>query len=498
MRTKSGTALHEAALCGKVEVVRTLLEHGVNTAIRDSHNYTVMDLLSQFNTAQASQEIMGILKRHKKGLTIVDSDGESISHPFPPLPSTDSDIGSPYENVRPSSKNARSSTTDPSPGTSPQRWDLRHARPPEGFEDRRVSGVSGISMRNTKPYQSLPLKKRDSSDLSPLDGITFKFKEQFSLRKSSTTSTDTYHTACECRNSDSSRESDNSLYQIPCVPKQFMDTSVHSEDLNYLCTSRESDQISLSSTASSSGYPRRPDSGGVPLYIPMNNVRGGHSPSSNKVSPTPPKKPPRRNLSVSPTHLQPMSMSVDGVTNSAYEYLFLAHSGTRSQGNLNDVEHDARRERLSHGRSMDQYVEMNVFNIALDEDEERPKELHRGKSEDLDCRKKYEPVAITSMYENMIIKQQNPRRKLRRNPEVYEEYDFTKKEEPVASSSAPETTFVSSAFIMIGDEESKNCNYPMSPTHYKQPPTPDHPPPSALQAESLIYEKIRPLSQVSL
>nr|XP_015834887.1 PREDICTED: ankyrin repeat and sterile alpha motif domain-containing protein 1B isoform X1 [Tribolium castaneum] len=495
MRTKSGTALHEAALCGKVEVVRTLLEHGVNTAIRDSHNYTVMDLLSQFNTAQASQEIMGILKRHKKGLTIVDSDGESISHPFPPLPSTDSDIGSPYENVRPSSKNARSSTTDPSPGTSPQRWDLRHARPPEGFEDRRVSGVSGISMRNTKPYQSLPLKKRDSSDLSPLDGITFKFKEQFSLRKSSTTSTDTYHTACECRNSDSSRESDNSLYQIPCVPKQFMDTSVHSEDLNYLCTSRESDQISLSSTASSSGYPRRPDSGGVPLYIPMNNVRGGHSPSSNKVSPTPPKKPPRRNLSVSPTHLQPMSMSVDGVTNSAYEYLFLAHSGTRSQGNLNDVEHDARRERLSHGRSMDQYVEMNVFNIALDEDEERPKELHRGKSEDLDCRKKYEPVAITSMYENMIIKQQNPRRKLRRNPEVYEEYDFTKKEEPVASSSAPETTFVSSAFIMIGDEESKNCNYPMSPTHYKQPPTPDHPPPSALQAESLIYEKIRPLSQ---
>ncbi|XP_063913251.1 ankyrin repeat and SAM domain-containing protein 1A isoform X2 [Zophobas morio] len=509
MRTKSGTALHEAALCGKVEVVRTLLEHGVNTAIRDSHNYTVMDLLSQFNTAQASQEIMGILKRHKRGITIVDSDGESISHPFPTLPNTDSDIGSPYENVRPSSKNARSTTTDPSPGTSPQRWDYqRHARPPEGFEDRRVSGVSGISMRNSKLYQSLPTKKRtskasrSSSDISPLDGITFSFSEQLSLRKHSTTSTDSFYTACECvgdeRHSNSSRESDNSLYQIPCVPKAFMDSSVHSEDLNYLCTSRESDQISLSSTASSSGYPRRPDSGGVPLYIPMNNVKGGHSPSSNsKVSPTPPKKPPRRNLSVSPTHLQPMSMSVDGVSNNAYEYLFLAHSGTRSQGNLSDVEHENRRERLMHGRSIDQYVEMNVFNIALDEDEERPKELHRGKSEDLDCRKRPEPVAITSMYENMIIKQQNPRRKLRRNPEVYEEYDFRKKEEPIASCSAPEPTFVSSAFIMVsGDDETKsNCNYPISPTHYKQPPTPDHPPPSALQAETLIYEKIRPLSQ---
>ncbi|XP_028127770.2 ankyrin repeat and SAM domain-containing protein 1A-like isoform X3 [Diabrotica virgifera virgifera] len=457
MRTKAGTALHEAALYGKVEVVRTLLEHGVNTSIRDSNNHTVMDLLSQFNTAQASQEIMHILKRHKRGLPLVDSDGESVSHPFPTVPNTDSDLGSPYENVRPSSKNARSITTDPSPGTSPQRWGdflQRHARPPEAFDDRRVSGVSGISM-----------------------------------------------------------ESDNSLYQIPCVPKQFMDSIQHSEDFNYLSASRESDQISVSSTASSCGYyPKRPDSGGIPLYIPMNNPKGGHSPgSNNKVSPTPPKKPPRRNISISPTHIQPMSMSVDGVSNSAYEYLFLAHSGTRSQGNLNDFDKENRRERLSHGRSMDQYVEMNVFNIALEDEPERPRsELQRGKSEDLDSRKKHEPIAITSMYENMIIKQQNPRRKLRRHPEVYEEYDFRRKhEEPIASSSAPETTFVSSAFIMISDENTgsssnstksekkmlRTDHFPLSPTHYNQPPTPDHPPPSAMQAESIIYEKIRPLSQ---
>lgn len=232
------------------------------------------------------------------------------------------------------------------------------------------------------------------------------------------------------------------------------------------------------------------------------------------LQPTPPKKPPRRNISVSPTHNQTMSMSVDGVSNSAYEYLCLAHSGTRSQGNLTDYDTEHRRDRLSHGRSMDQYVEMNVFNIALDEDEERPKELHRGKSEDLDSRKRPEPIAITSMYENVIIKQQNPRRKLRRNPDVYEEYDFKRKEEPATCSSAPETTFVSSAYIMINDSESEKQhkklketkqpnskiidNYPLSPTHYKQPPTPDHPPPNAVQAENLIHDKIRPLSQVSL
>ncbi|ENN82934.1 hypothetical protein YQE_00703, partial [Dendroctonus ponderosae] len=453
MRTKSGTALHEAALCGKAEVVRTLLEHGVNTNIRDSNNYTVMDLLSQFNNAQAAQEIISLLKRHKRGLPLVDSDGESISQPFPTLPNTDSDLGSPYENVRPSSKNARSVVTDPSPSTSPQRWDYhqKYARPPEGFDDRRVSGVSEHSI-----------------------------------------------------------DSDNSLYHLPSAPRQFMDTSTHSEDLNYLCSSnRESDQISISSTASSLGYGRRPDSGGVPLYIPMN--RGSHSPGSgSKVSPTPPKKPPRRSVPLSPTHSQPMSSSVDGVSNGAYEYLFLAHSGTRSQNNLNEYEKGHRRERLGHGHSMDQYVEMNVFNIALDDDPiERPKsELQRGKSEDLDNRKKPEPVAISSLYENIVIKQQNPRRKLRRHNDVYEEYTLKKRgSDEVSCSSAPERTFVSSAYITISENGDKSkqssgykCNktdrnYPLSPTHYNQPPTPEHPPPSAMQAESIIYEKIRPLSQ---
>lgn len=65
-----------------------------------------------------------------------------------------------------------------------------------------------------------------------------------------------------------------------------MDSSVHSDDLQLSYNNREIDQISLSSTASSTGYPRRPDSGGAPHYVPMNvNRGGGHSPgSNNKVS----------------------------------------------------------------------------------------------------------------------------------------------------------------------------------------------------------------------
>jgi len=37
---------------------------------------------------------------------------------------------------------------------------------------------------------------------------------------------------------------------------------------------------------------------------------------------------------------------------------------------------------------------------------------------------------------------------------------------------------------------------PLSPSQYQQPPTPEHPPPSAVQAEKSIHECIRPLSQV--
>ena len=61
VRTAGGTALHEAALCGKVEVVRTLLDGGVDLAIRDSQHNTVMDLLGQF-PAHVTHDITAIIK----------------------------------------------------------------------------------------------------------------------------------------------------------------------------------------------------------------------------------------------------------------------------------------------------------------------------------------------------------------------------------------------------------------------------------------------------
>jgi hypothetical protein len=60
VRTAGGTALHEAALCGKVEIVRTLLDGGVDLCIRDAQHNTVMDLLGQF-PAHVTHDITAII-----------------------------------------------------------------------------------------------------------------------------------------------------------------------------------------------------------------------------------------------------------------------------------------------------------------------------------------------------------------------------------------------------------------------------------------------------
>ena len=57
--------MHEAALCGKMEVVRTLLERGVDLGIKDCRHNTVLDLLGQF-PAHVTHDIMAVIKRESK------------------------------------------------------------------------------------------------------------------------------------------------------------------------------------------------------------------------------------------------------------------------------------------------------------------------------------------------------------------------------------------------------------------------------------------------
>lgn len=184
---------------------------------------------------------------------------------------------------------------------------------------------------------------------------------------------------------------------------------------------------------------------------------------------------------------------------------------------------------LRRGKSAEHYADTKFRHSVMIDVNEKPNPIVRGKSEDLALLDpKYPPIAITSVCGNIPYRTTNPRRKLRRhtNDKSADLYDpsvilsrgdlpFRKvcSYEPSRGPITIERILVASAdrcsslSALKSSQESlleeraagrkplRNC--PLSPTHYQQPPTPDHPPPSAVLAEKRIHDRIRPLSQVS-
>ncbi|XP_033117767.1 uncharacterized protein LOC117117549 isoform X2 [Anneissia japonica] len=62
METHNGTALHEASLFGKTEVVRLLINYGVNVHLKNSHGQTALDIVNKFTSTKAAQEIKHMLR----------------------------------------------------------------------------------------------------------------------------------------------------------------------------------------------------------------------------------------------------------------------------------------------------------------------------------------------------------------------------------------------------------------------------------------------------
>lgn len=112
-----------------------------------------------------------------------------------------------------------------------------------------------------------------------------------------------------------------------------------------------------------------------------------------------------------------------------------------------------------------------------------------------------QPVAITATYENVQIRATNPKRKLRR-VQTERTGDGPDPAAILFRGNLPfhrvNSNDDNSGCGNPGSPKVNGILHPLSPTNYIQPPTPDHPPPSALQAENSIHQRIRPLSEVSM
>ncbi|XP_033022612.1 caskin-1 [Lacerta agilis] len=69
-QTKAGTALHEAALCGKTGGRAPPPDSGINAHIRNTYSQTALDIVNQFTATQASREIKQMLRDASAALQV--------------------------------------------------------------------------------------------------------------------------------------------------------------------------------------------------------------------------------------------------------------------------------------------------------------------------------------------------------------------------------------------------------------------------------------------
>lgn len=522
MNKDKETALHCSAQYGHTGVVNLLLEHGCDPTIRNIRQETALDLAAQYGRLETVETLV---RTHPELVAAYSNRGSSNALPLPHTPLhlasrnghkgvVEVLLASGLEvNVRTCSGTALHEAA--LCGKTEVVKTLLDNGADLSIKDAHNNTVSDLLQQfpSHVVHDITSLIKRhrqegNTDDLPPIPvpslGSPYENVRLPARHTSSPSSPTLWHdlrrvsqSSAVSQDSELCRSIDSRQQWNSCgLSKSMMEGSFLSEDS---CCShgRDADQISVSST-SSVGGPTSRDRRSADIYLPMTPSPG----SNNKVSPTPPKKPPRRNLSVSPTHLTPSGMG-------AYEYLFLARSGVRSHGDLDDINVGSRphREMLRRGKSADQYVDMKLRYSIMGEEfstEDDPK---------------FQPIAITSVYENIPFRTTNPKRKLRRlqADKSYENYDPSvilsrgdlpfKKVETTSVSvtnmtqlqiiNANPAGFVTSDYQL--DRRKGNCedrvSCPLSPTNYQQPPTPDHPPPSASQAELSIHERIRPLSQ---
>ncbi|XP_043569579.1 ankyrin repeat and sterile alpha motif domain-containing protein 1B isoform X17 [Chiloscyllium plagiosum] len=91
-KTEKGSALHEAALFGKLDVVRILLEAGIDASIKDTQEWTALDILKD-HPSQKSQQITALIQDYM--MQKMDIKGTEEPGKLCPVPTPRASISSP-------------------------------------------------------------------------------------------------------------------------------------------------------------------------------------------------------------------------------------------------------------------------------------------------------------------------------------------------------------------------------------------------------------------
>ncbi|KAL9888981.1 uncharacterized protein ACN427_008415 isoform 1-T4 [Glossina fuscipes fuscipes] len=438
--TPSGSALHEAALCGKESVVKTLLKAGIDLNATDAEERTVLDILKEF-PAHVTKHIIDVINNLRNQMDT--DDGEDVIY--------------------------------------------RHQQQPNQSTKRNHNSSSHYQRQQHNNYYHFNSNNHLLNHSHSMQQSSYNGKQRFS-------SGNTFNGGGKSLDSglhlDDSGGGNRLYHEITNSPIRSHSNASHHD----IAVSPSS---SMSSFEPASISPRsRCSTGGVSSFV-------GNAPILSSFGPAaPPKKPPRRNLSVSPTHTgqtfsytspnhqqqstfgrrQMRSPSND----SPYSYQSPSSVGGTSfdESQLSDRQRGSRlfisaREttRSAAGISLSSSTDMlekrhhdedNVENLVPNSHEEMTNSMKRPKPTPGNVNDIKDTVNADS---SLALKSYNPNRKLKRNRNSYS--------------------------LSTGDQEQSDPRnlVPQSPTNYKQPPTPDHPPPSSSQAEKTIHERIRPLSQ---
>ncbi|XP_042908274.1 uncharacterized protein [Parasteatoda tepidariorum] len=454
--TDIGTALHEAAMYGKLEVVKLLLDYGVDPNLENSRKRTVFDILEDLNTSIAKQ-IEDVIKDH---MTLIKLDVESDESLEPVAPPQGYVMGSHPDSIL------------------SDRCSLSEITPPRQF----CSPSIDESLYDVPPPPKL-VNKNTSRVNDSLDSLTASHSQDSCFDQTSCSS-------CSPSKCDSSVyenniyqnvDSDSLLYEIP-PPPSFFATKRFSDPLQQ-CSIYQNEEKDIFDTSEVTAW--RLQNSYIPM-LPSNSC-------SNR--PRAPAKPPRKSVS-------PHSSESKSSQRSSYEFLCLASSGMHecSPKFLDKNKNNSKLLNYSNSYHKSDYVDManraittyENHNIicanGLDFQTKAPDKEDYNYSSSIN---KFSEILPLKLFSDDLSKKGNSFNNLMPSKSTPALHASRHTLDQVVPTITKELSFQKPNFLNIPNKIVE------IPTNYEQPPTPDNPPPSPGTAEIGIHEKIHPTGQVS-